>query len=74
MNPQDPADLTKLDISAAGAAEKVLFACQLRLAEHPEQDCVHLFFQSGDNELVIEKMDTVASVSKKIGALQSPAR
>lgn len=67
INPAD--ELTGMDIFGSNVEEKVLYVCQVRLSENPRLDCLHLFF-GGDDEVIVERSDTVASLKEKLDRIR----
>lgn len=61
-------DLVGLKLSDPKIEEIVLATCRIRLAELGV-DCVHLLF-GGDEEVMIERDETVASLKRKLEAIR----
>lgn len=53
-----------MNLANAHAAEVILSKCKIRL-QVPGTDCVHLFL-GGDDELIVEKDETVVTLKEKI--------
>lgn len=64
QNRQELDSLAGLSLDAPNVEEKILAACLAALAE-PGMDCIHLFLP-GDEEVRVEKDETVQSLKEKL--------
>jgi len=63
-------ELAGLDIFGLNVEERILHACRVKLSQNSSLDCLHLFF-GGDNEVIVERNDTVASLKAKLDKIRS---
>lgn len=74
MDINNPTDvLVGMNLSEPHVEEKILAACQVRLAAEPNLDCVHLFL-GGDDEVVVQRQETVASLKTKLDVIRGESR